>query len=107
MSKVPLHSAYISLSSTPEQQLSRLVARDMLTEEEALKRIKAQIPLIEKCRKADIVLDNCLDKELLRQQTYNLHTDLQRMTFCQRLWRRCFVVLFVVTLLYCLIFLAF
>lgn len=44
-------------------QLKRLMARDQLTEKEALARINAQMPLSEKIEKADIVIDNTQDKQ--------------------------------------------
>ncbi len=42
----------------PEEQLRRLMARDGLTREEALARIRAQMPIEEKRRRADYVIDN-------------------------------------------------
>lgn len=42
----------------PEQQLARLMARDQLSEEEALARIRAQPPQAEKIARADVVIDN-------------------------------------------------
>lgn len=44
-------------------QLKRLMARDHLTEKEALSRINAQMPLSEKIEKADIVINNTQDKQ--------------------------------------------
>lgn len=42
----------------PEEQLRRLMARNGLTREEALARIRAQMPIEEKRRRADYVIDN-------------------------------------------------
>lgn len=42
----------------PEEQLRRLVARDGFTPEEAEARIRAQLPLEEKVRRAQVVIDN-------------------------------------------------
>jgi dephospho-CoA kinase len=42
----------------PEQQLSRLMQRDHLTQQEAQARIDSQMPMAEKCDRADVVLDN-------------------------------------------------
>ncbi len=39
-------------------QLERLAARDGLDREEAIRRIRAQMPLAEKCARADWVIDN-------------------------------------------------
>ena len=43
-------------SCQPETQLRRLMARDSLTEDEARRRIGAQLPLEEKVRRADCVI---------------------------------------------------
>ncbi|MDO5378339.1 MAG: dephospho-CoA kinase [Clostridia bacterium] len=44
------------VSAPREAQLSRLCARDGLTREEAERRIASQMPLAEKCRRADAVI---------------------------------------------------
>lgn len=41
-----------------ETQIKRLMERDGISEEDALKRIEAQIPLDEKAKRADLVIDN-------------------------------------------------
>jgi dephospho-CoA kinase len=46
-----------------EQQLQRLMARDGLTREQALARIRSQMPLSEKRAFADHVIDNTGDPE--------------------------------------------
>ncbi|MDJ0599667.1 MAG: dephospho-CoA kinase [Crocosphaera sp.] len=51
-----------------EQQLQRLMTRNHLTEEEAIARIKSQLPLEEKVNQADVVLDNSSTLEALYQQ---------------------------------------
>ncbi len=43
---------------SPEVQLARLLKRDGLSGDRALARINAQMPLAQKCQKADVVLDN-------------------------------------------------
>lgn len=48
----------VVVSASEEQQLRRLMLRDGLTETEARARIAAQLPLADKCARADIVLDN-------------------------------------------------
>ena len=58
--------------SLHEQQLERLMARDDLSESEALQRINAQMPLSEKCRRAHFIIDNSNGKDLKRQHTYTL-----------------------------------
>ncbi len=46
-----------------EQQLQRLMERDKLTREQALDRIRSQMPLIDKRTHADHVIDNTGDRE--------------------------------------------
>lgn len=53
---------------TPDIQLERLMARNNLSEEEALKRINSQLPLEEKKKRADFVFDNCNSQETARQE---------------------------------------
>jgi dephospho-CoA kinase len=43
---------------SPEQQLERLIGRDRLNLAQAQARISSQMPLQEKCDRADVVLDN-------------------------------------------------
>ena len=51
----------------PEEQLTRLLARDKtMSEGEARARIAAQMPLAEKCARADVVIDNSGTKEETR-----------------------------------------
>ena len=47
----------------PEIQLQRIMDRDQSTEEEAKSRINSQIPVSEKAKKADAVIDNNRSKE--------------------------------------------
>ncbi|AOZ89753.1 dephospho-CoA kinase [Bacillus xiamenensis] len=70
----------IVVYTTPELQLSRLMNRNGLSEEEALNRIHSQLPLEEKCQKADRVIDNTKDLAFMRKQLQNIlneweHTD--------------------------------
>jgi len=44
------------VAAEEETQLDRLMIRDQLTKEEALARIRSQMPLKEKCRRADAVI---------------------------------------------------
>ncbi|MCR5662060.1 MAG: dephospho-CoA kinase [bacterium] len=53
---------------TPEIQLERLIARDKLNNDEAQRRIAAQMPLDKKAALADVLLDNNGNKENLRAQ---------------------------------------
>lgn len=51
----------IVVSTKPEIQLSRLMVRDLIDREAALRKINAQMPLSEKCQKATYVIDNSND----------------------------------------------
>jgi len=48
----------IVVSCEDEVQLERLMKRNNYTEKEAITRIEAQMPLEEKCEKADIIIEN-------------------------------------------------
>ncbi|MCY7734317.1 dephospho-CoA kinase [Bacillus safensis] len=70
----------IVVYTTPELQLSRLMNRNDLSEEEALNRIHSQQSLEEKCKKADSVIENTQDLAFIRKQLQNIlneweHTD--------------------------------
>ena len=56
------------VSCLPQQQIERLMQRDNLTVEQAQARINSQMPLSEKCDRADVVLDNSSTLEDLKQQ---------------------------------------
>ncbi|MFB2934909.1 dephospho-CoA kinase [Aerosakkonemataceae cyanobacterium BLCC-F154] len=51
-----------------QQQIQRLMQRNNLTLEQAKARINSQMPLAEKCQKADVILDNSGSLEFLYQQ---------------------------------------
>ena len=51
-----------------EQQIQRLQQRNHLTEQQAIARIKNQLPLTEKITRADVVLDNSGSLDCLYQQ---------------------------------------
>jgi dephospho-CoA kinase len=56
------------VSCSYEEQIRRLIARNNLTEEQAIARIKSQLPTAEKIALADFVLDNSSTREYLFQQ---------------------------------------
>ncbi|MBT2636083.1 dephospho-CoA kinase [Bacillus sp. ISL-26] len=58
----------IVVTVTAETQLKRLMERNSLTEEEALSRITSQMPLADKTKRADIVIDNSGSVEKTKQQ---------------------------------------
>lgn len=51
-----------------QQQIERLMQRNNLTLEQAKARINSQMPLTEKCQKANVILDNSGSLEYLYQQ---------------------------------------
>lgn len=56
----------------PETQLERLVRRDGIGREEALRKIRSQMPLEEKRNRADYVIDNSGSLERTEQQVIDL-----------------------------------
>lgn len=56
------------VSSTFERQLQRILERDELTEAQARERIAAQMPLKEKEKKADVVIENNNGLDSLEEQ---------------------------------------
>lgn len=57
-------------------QLARLVARDGIGREEALRRIGAQMPIAEKAKLADYVIDNSGDRAATEAQVHAVHRAL-------------------------------
>ena len=64
----------------PEIQLQRLMLRNNLSEAEALKRIKAQMPQEEKKRFADFLIDTSGGFENTRKQTIEVFEQLRLLT---------------------------
>ena len=63
----------------PEQQLERLMAMTGVSREEAEQRIKAQMPLEEKCRRADYLIDCSGSLEQSRAQAEAIYPELRRI----------------------------
>ena len=63
---------------TVETQLSRLMSRNALSQEEAEKRIAAQLSLREKRKRADVLIDNNGSLEATRQQIRDSLQKLER-----------------------------
>lgn len=64
--------------ATPEQQLRRLIERDHFAEEEALARIRSQMPLGEKRMHADYVIENIGAREETEHQARAVFAELKR-----------------------------
>lgn len=62
----------------PEIQLTRLMARNQLSREEALKRINAQMPTSEKLKYADYTINTSSDFEDTRRQVEAVYERLRR-----------------------------
>lgn len=62
-------AALLVVSAPPEAQISRLVARDGLSDEDARARLAAQMPLAEKEAVADAIVRNDADPETARART--------------------------------------
>ena len=63
----------------PEVQLERLILRDNLSRDEALRRINSQIPQEEKQKFADYLIDTSDGFELTRTQIVSVHQKLIRV----------------------------
>ncbi len=67
----------IVVHCSPEIQLARLMARNSLSQEEAVKRIAAQMPTSEKLTYADYAIDTSDGFDATRLQVIALHRELQ------------------------------
>jgi dephospho-CoA kinase len=63
----------------PEVQLERLMLRDKLSRDEALRRINSQMPQEEKQKFADFLIDTSDGFELTRTRTIEVHNQLIRV----------------------------
>lgn len=73
-----LYSPIIVVASTLENQIKRVGLRSGLTEDQVMARINCQMPLEEKIKKADIVINNNLDLDDLKEQVNNLFNLLNK-----------------------------
>jgi dephospho-CoA kinase len=61
----------------PEQQIERAMARDQLSRQEVLDRLQRQMPLDEKVKYADYVVDTSGPKEQTRERTREVYESLR------------------------------
>jgi len=61
-----------------ETQIARLMTRDGITREDALQKIRSQIPVDEKAKLADFVIDNSGTIETTRQQVEKVWSELTK-----------------------------
>ena len=66
----------IVINTDKKTQIERVLARSDLDHNEVVARIDSQMPISEKIKYADFVLDNSLDKISLRKKVKNLHIEL-------------------------------
>ena len=67
----------VVVTCSPDQQRSRLIEREGLSAEEIEKRIQSQMPLEEKARYADFVIDNSGSLEETRRQVVSTYEKLR------------------------------
>lgn len=72
--------ATIVVTADRATQIARIRKRNGLSRAEALRRIKSQMPLTEKRRRADYTLDGTLPLLQLKQQVRSLHRSLRAST---------------------------
>jgi dephospho-CoA kinase len=60
-----------------ETQIERLMKREFITREDALRRVRSQMPLAEKMRRADRIIDNNGPLEKTREAVQKLWTELK------------------------------
>ena len=63
----------------PEQQMERSMARDQLSREEVVDRLSRQMPLEEKAKYADFIVDTSGSKENTLHQTQAVYESLKRL----------------------------
>jgi dephospho-CoA kinase len=64
---------------TEEEQLERAMRRNGISREEALSRLRRQLPLSEKVKYADYVIDTSGSKQKTIEQTWTLYESLRRI----------------------------
>ena len=72
------HKLVLTVCSEPEQ-IARAIKRDLLSREEVEARIRRQMPLSEKCKFADFVVDTSGTKEDTAAKTRELYEALRRL----------------------------
>jgi dephospho-CoA kinase len=80
------------------------MTRDGLTREDALKRIRAQIPLATKCIWADVEIDNSQDRLSTSRQVEQLVLSMNRLSRRRRLLLRFAVFILIFTAMGMLIY---
>ncbi|GAB6026767.1 hypothetical protein CHUAL_013266 [Chamberlinius hualienensis] len=68
----------IVVTCNEEQQIERLCHRNALNKEDALRRIKAQMPLEEKCKKAQFIINNSGSLSETKSQAQSIYQVLRQ-----------------------------
>jgi dephospho-CoA kinase len=76
-----LMNLVIVVTLPPEVQLLRLKTRDALSDDEALRRITAQMPIEEKVKQADFVIDNSGSREQTAAQLDYVWREVMQRSF--------------------------
>jgi len=63
-----------------DEQIKRLIKRNNLSKDEALQRVKSQIPMKEKIKMADYVIDNSNSLDTTREQVKKIWQELMSLT---------------------------
>lgn len=74
------YDCLIVATCRPEQQVERAMARNHLTREEVLERMQQQMPLAEKIKYADYVIDTSGSKENTVRQAQDVYAKLRSLT---------------------------
>jgi dephospho-CoA kinase len=78
----------IVVTCRPEQQVERAMSRDRLTREEVLDRMRQQMPLEEKLKVADFIVDTSGSKENTLAQTRTVYDSLRTLEQSARSLRK-------------------
>jgi dephospho-CoA kinase len=65
-----------------EQQIRRAIERDHLTREQVIERLHRQMPLAEKVKYADFIVDTSGTKESTVEQTRVVFASLRKLSLC-------------------------
>lgn len=70
----------VVVACRPDLQKARLIKRNSLTQDQAEQRISAQLPIDQKTKQADFVIENNSSLEELKNQTQKVISQLQKLS---------------------------
>lgn len=97
------HLLVLDPFSTEGQQVERLMQRNDFPEEEARRRIAAQIPLAEKAERADYVIDNAHSLEETQKQVTHIYYELKSLSWWCGLHRWLVLLLWLFIVMYAML----